>query len=54
MGEMGSDIGGLTREFFTLFKHGMTMYMEETGSFKHNLVAYQVFLCNTVLTCYFT
>jgi hypothetical protein len=41
IGEFGTDAGGLKREFFSIFKHGMSAYMEETGCFKHNSVAYK-------------
>lgn len=38
----GADSGGLIREFFKLLKPDMNKYLEETGCFKHNSVAYQV------------
>lgn len=42
-------MGGLKREFFTVFKYGMNVYMKETGCFRHNSVAYKVFLCCTLI-----
>ena len=43
VGEQGSDTGGLTREFFRLIQYSiMAKYMEDTGCFRHNAVAYQV------------
>ena len=43
VGEDGSDTGGLTREFFRLISYSMnSRYMEATGCFRHNAVAYQV------------
>ena len=43
VGEQGSDGGGLTREFFKLISSSITSkYMDSTGCFMHNAVAYQV------------
>ena len=43
VGEQGQDTGGLTREFFRLICYSMkSKYMEPTGCFRHNAVAYQV------------
>ena len=43
MGEEGSDTGGLTREFFRLIAYNMkSKYLEKTGCFQHNAIAYQV------------
>lgn len=41
--EPGHDTGGLTREFFRLVKYAISSkYMESTGCFLHNALAYQV------------
>ena len=43
VGEQGSDTGGITREFFTYVGHAMsTRYLTQSGCFKHNSSAYQV------------
>ena len=43
VGEEGADGGGLTREFFRLVSYSMSSkYMESTGCFRHNAIAYQV------------
>ena len=43
VGEEGSDTGGLTREFFRLIAYNMkSKYLEKTGCFQHNAIAYQV------------
>ena len=45
VGERGSDTGGLTREFFRLIQYSIkSKYMEDTGCFRHNAVAYQVYI----------
>ena len=42
-GEQGTDTGGLTREFFRLVGYHISIkYLEPTGYFKHNSLAYQV------------
>lgn len=48
MGEVGSDVGGLTREFFRLVKHDIGSYIESTGCFKHDSIAFQV----SISICY--
>ena len=42
VGEEGVDGGGLTREFFRLVSNVTSQYMESTGCFRHNAIAYQV------------
>ena len=43
IGEEGVDSGGLTREFFQiLFQQIASVYLDSTGCFKHNAVAFQV------------
>lgn len=49
LGEQGMDAGGPTREFFRLLKLGMNKYLEPTGCFKHDLIAFQVFSLTIVL-----
>ena len=50
VGEAGSDVGGLTREFFRLIKYDMSIYIDSTGSLKHNSLALQVFtILKTIL-----
>ena len=42
-GESGRDYGGLSREFFTIIKKDMSrIYLEVTGVFRHNSLAFQV------------
>ena len=43
VGEDGADTGGLTWEFFRLVGYGVSSkYLELTGCFRHDAVAYQV------------
>ena len=43
MGEQGADTGGLTREYFRLVFQQMSLkYMQPSGCFKHDSIAYQV------------
>ena len=52
VGEQGSDGGGLTREFFKFISFSITSkYMENTGCFMHNSVAYQVISVTNALVC---
>lgn len=42
IGENGTDGGGLTREFFTIFGKDLARkYIETTGTFRHNAMALQ-------------
>ena len=49
VGEEGADMGGPTREFFRLIRRGMGKYLEQTGSFKHDSMAYQVYISPTTI-----
>lgn len=43
VGEVGSDTGGLKREFFCLLTRSLSeTYLYASGSFQHNSVALQV------------
>ncbi len=50
VGEEGADVGGPTREFFRLIRNDMKKYVHETGCFKHNSVAYQVYFMSFLCT----
>ncbi|XP_019853033.1 PREDICTED: uncharacterized protein LOC109582636 [Amphimedon queenslandica] len=41
VGEEGSDLGGLTREFFRLLSHDISSYIDCTGCFTHDSLAFQ-------------